>query len=203
MPILCQNFYENSILENSISLETTEALRPEFDFFNLQNQQLEASQIIVSKSNLPKLNAFIQGGYGNPALNMLNNSFEAFYVTGIRLNWTLFDWNKTKKEKEVLEISKQLIASEKETFQLNLNRQLQETDFEIQKINQQLKSDEEIIDLRQKIVKSSEAQMKNGVITTSEYLNEIDKLFESKNNQKSHQIQLQLTQANYQIIKGN
>ena len=66
---------------------------------------------------------------------MLNNSFEAFYVTGIRLNWTLFDWNKTKKEKEVLEISKQLIASEKETFQLNLNRQLQETDFEIQKIN--------------------------------------------------------------------
>jgi outer membrane protein TolC len=134
---------------------------------------------------------------------MLNNSFEAFYVTGIRLNWTLFDWNKTKKEKEVLEISKQLIASEKETFQLNLNRQLQETDFEIQKINQQLKSDEEIIDLRQKIVKSSEAQMKNGVITTSEYLNEIDKLFESKNNQKSHQIQLQLTQANYQIIKGN
>ena len=45
--------------------------------------------------------------------------------------------------------------------------------------------------------------MKNGVITTSEYLNEIDKLFESKNNQKSHQIQLQLTQANYQIIKGN
>ena len=109
----------------------------------------------------------------------------------------------TKKEKEVLEIPKQLIASEKETFQLNLNRQLQETDFEIQKINQQLKSDEEIIDLRQKIVKSSEAQMKNGVITTSEYLNEIDKLFESKNNQKSHQIQLQLTQANYQIIKGN
>ena len=83
------------------------------------------------------------------------------------------------------------------------NSQLQETDFEIQKINQQLKSDEEIIDLRQKIVKSSEAQMKNGVITTSEYLNEIDKLFESKNNQKSHQIQLQLTQANYQIIKGN
>ncbi len=197
------NFDENTILENSISLETTEALRPEFDFFNLQNQQLEASQIIVSKSNLPKLNAFIQGGYGNPALNMLNNSFEAFYVAGIRLNWTLFDWNKTKKEKEVLEISKQLIASEKETFQLNLNRQLQETDFEIQKINQQLKSDEEIIDLRQKIVKSSEAQMKNGVITTSEYLNEIDKLFESKNNQKSHQIQLQLTQANYQIIKGN
>ena len=123
-------------------------------------------------------------------------------MTGIKLNWTLFDWNKTKKEKEVLEISKQIVASEKETFEVNQKRQLQEINFEIGKMETQLKSDKEIIQLREKIVRSAEAQMKNGVITSSDYLNEVTQLFESKITEKTHQIQLQLAKANHQIIKG-
>lgn len=178
------------------------ALRPEIELFELQNQQIEASQKVISTTNAPKLNAFVQGGYGNPALNMLNNSFETFYMTGVRLNWTLFDWNKTKKEKEVLEISKQLIASEKETFELNQKRQLQEINFEIGKIEDQLKSDNEIIQLREKIVRSADSQMKNGVITSSDYLNEVTQLFESKITEQTHRIQLFLAKANHQIIKG-
>lgn len=178
------------------------ALRPELELFELQNQQIEASQRVIATTNAPKLNAFLQGGYGNPALNMLNNSFETFYMTGVKLNWTLFDWNKTKKEKEVLEISKQIVASEKETFKVNQKRQLQEINFEIGKMETQLKSDKEIIQLREKIVRSAEAQMKNGVITSSDYLNEVTQLFESKITEKTHQIQLQLAKANHQIIKG-
>ena len=178
------------------------ALRPEIELFELQNQQIEASQKVISTTNAPKLNAFVQGGYGNPALNMLNNSFETFYMTGVRLNWTLFDWNKTKKEKEVLEISKQLIASEKETFEVNQKRQLQEINFEIGKIEDQLKSDNEIIQLREKIVRSAEAQMKNGVITSADYLYEVTQLFESKITEQTHRIQLFLAKANHQIIKG-
>ena len=176
--------------------------RPELELFELQKQQIEASQKVIATSNAPKLNAFLQGGYGNPALNMLNISFETFYMTGIKLNWTLFDWNKTKKEKEVLEISKQIVASEKETFEVNQKRQLQEINFEIGKMETQLKSDKEIIQLREKIVRSAEAQMKNGVITSSDYLNEVTQLFESKITEKTHQIQLQLAKANHQIIKG-
>lgn len=178
------------------------AIRPELELFALQNQQIEASQKVIATTNAPKLNAFLQGGYGNPALNMLSNSFETFYMTGIRLNWTLFDWNKTKKEKEVLEISKELIASEKETFEVNQKRQLQEINFEIGKIEDQLKSDSEIIQLREKIVRSTDAQMRNGVITSSEYLNEVIQLFESKITEQTHRIQLFLAKANHQIIKG-
>lgn len=178
------------------------AIRPELELFDFQNQQIEASKKVIATANSPKLNAFVQGGYGNPALNMLNNSFETFYITGVRLNWTLFDWNKTKKEKEVLEISKQIVASEKETFELNQKRQLQDINFEIGKIEEQLKSDSEIIQLREKILSSADAQMKNGVITSSDYLNEVTQLFESKINEENHRIQLYLAKANYRIIKG-
>lgn len=197
------NFNENTELVENIKTINASNNRPEYELFELQNQQIEANKNLISKSNAPKINAFAQGGYGNPALNMLNNSFEAFYMTGIRLNWTLFDWNKTKKEKEALEISKQLIETEKETFEINLNRQLQEVDFEMERIQQQLKSDTEIIQLREKIVRSAEAQMKNGVITSSDYLNEVTQLFEAKINEQTHKVQFELAKANYQIIKGN
>ncbi len=197
------NFNENTELVENIKTINASNNRPEYELFELQNQQIDANKNLISKSNAPKVNAFAQGGYGNPALNMLNNSFETFYMAGIRLNWTLFDWNKTKKEKEALEISKQLIETEKETFEINLNRQLQEVDFEMERIQQQLKSDTEIIQLREKIVRSAEAQMKNGVITSSDYLSEVTQLFEAKINEQTHKVQLNLSKANYQIIKGN
>ncbi|MEZ4853325.1 TolC family protein [Flavobacterium sp.] len=197
------NFNEDTELVENITTLSVEGNRPEYELFELQNQQIDANKNLISKSNAPKVNAFAQGGYGNPALNMLNNSFETFYMAGIRLNWTLFDWNKTKKEKEALEISKQLIEIEKETFEINLNSQLQEMNFEIERIKEQLVSDNEIVQLREKIVRSAEAQMKNGVITSSDYLNEVTQLFEAKINEQTHKVQLELAKANYQIIKGN
>ncbi|MGG7033675.1 MAG: TolC family protein [Flavobacterium sp.] len=196
-------FDENTVLSDpTIAVAQKEITRPELAFYDLQNQQLETSKNVVSKSNFPKINAFAQMGYGNPGLDMLKNEFTTFYITGLKLNWNILDWNKTKKDLVALDFSKQLIANEKETFELNVRMQLQETEKEIQKIEELISSDKDIILLREKIVKSADSQMRNGVITTSEYLNEVTQLFESKNNQKTHEVQLNLTKANYQIIQG-
>ncbi|WP_321538524.1 TolC family protein [Flavobacterium piscinae] len=95
-----QVFHPTTILSQPTHFETERSgIRPELVLYDLQNQQVEAAQKVIETTHAPKLNAFLQGGYGNPALNMLNNSFETFYMTGLRLNWTLFEWNKTKKKK--------------------------------------------------------------------------------------------------------
>lgn len=176
--------------------------RPELKLFDLQNEQIEVSKNVISKNNLPKVNAFGQAGYGNPGLNMLDNSFQTFYVVGLRANWNVFDWNKSKTEKQALSISEAITTTEKETFLLNNNLQLQEMENEINKLEEVLKTDLEIIDLREYVVKSSDAQLKNGVITSSEYLVELTNLYEAKTNQKLHEIQLALAKANYQVNKG-
>jgi outer membrane protein TolC len=177
--------------------------RPELKLYDLQSQQIENSSVILSKNQLPKINAFGQAGYGNPGLNMLDNSFQPFYVLGIKANWTVFDWNKTKSEKQALSVAKEIVNTEKETFQLNTQMQLQEFENEINKQEEILKTDAEIIDLREYILKSADAQLKNGVITSSEYMAEFTNLYEAKTNQKGHEIQLELAKANYQVIKGN
>ncbi len=179
-----------------------EGIRPELTLFDLQQEQLEFSKNLISKSRLPKVSAFGQAGYGNPGLNMLDNSFQPFYIVGIRANWNVFDWGKNKKDLLALDIAQDIVATEKETFELNNKIELQQMDNEISKIEQLLESDLEMIKTREKIVQTSDAQMKNGVITTSEYLTEFIRLFEAKNTLKTHEVQLSLAKSNYEIIKG-
>ncbi|MEZ7504474.1 TolC family protein [Flavobacterium sp. Arc2] len=177
--------------------------RPELQLFDLQNEQIEISKNTISKNNLPRVNAFGQAGYGNPGLNMLDNSFQTFYMLGLKANWNVFDWNKSKKEKDALVISEAIVTTEKEIFLLNNNLQLQEMENEVNKLKEVISTDTDIISLREYVVKSSDAQLRNGVITSSDYLVELTNLYEAKTNQKLHEIQLLLAKANYQVIKGN
>ena len=196
---------ENAILDKSaININpSAQNNRPELSFFQLQNEQIEASKNVISKSNIPKINAFGTAGYGNPGLNMIENSFQPIFLVGLRANWNVFDWNKTRSEKQALAISADIVASEKEAFLLNNNMQLQDINNEIQKSETIITSDVEIITLREDVVKAADAQLKNGVITTSEYLVEFTNLYEAKTNQKVHEIQLELAKANYLVAKGN
>ena len=176
--------------------------RPELQLFDLQNEQLDASKEAIDKANLPKVNAFGQAGYGNPGLNMLDNSFQPFYIVGLKANWNVFDWNKSKIEKQLLQVSESMIETEKETFLLNTQLQLQEMESEINKLQAIIKTDAEIIQLRERILKTADAQLRNGVINSAAYVVEITNLFEAKTLQKTHEIQLALAHANYQVTIG-
>ena len=193
---------ETTVVQPQFTTSNSNSIRPEIAFFDLQNEQLEFSKNTLAKSVLPKINAFGQAGYGNPGLNMLDNSFQTFYVVGVKANWNVFDWGKNKTDQKVLDLSKEIVSSEKETFELNNKMQLQEMESEIKKIEQILQNDTDLIQLREKILNSSNAQMKNGVITTSEYLIEFTNLFEAKNVLKTHEVQLATAKSNFEIIKG-
>ena len=177
--------------------------RPEQELFNLKKSQIDHSAMLLKKNRLPKIYGFAQGGYGNPGINPLDNSFQPFYIVGLKLNWNVFDWEKSKKQTQVLEINKQIIDSESSEFELKTRMMVDQQYLEIQKYDEFIKSDQTIIDLRKEILKTSESQLKNGVITSSDYVEKLTDLYEAQTNLKTHQIQRLLAQANYNVIKGN
>lgn len=202
--LIGENISTNIILDNpeiSINLET-KISRPELDLFQLQKNQIEASEQIIAKKNRPKLSGFATGGYGNPGLNMLDNSFQTYYIAGLKLNWNVFDWNSTKKQRKSLQVNKEIIDSEQETFELNTSIELTKHQSEISKILEIIASDEDIINLRRKILETSSSQLKNGVITASAYITELTNLYEAENNLKTHNTQLSYAKANYNTTKG-
>lgn len=195
-------FDSKTILEKPNTILSTTGTRPELKLFDLQQAQIEVSKEIVSKAYFPKLNAFGQAGYGNPGLNMWNNSFEGFFIVGLKLNWNVVDWNKSKVDKRALEIAKEIVFAEKETFELNNQMQLNELQSEITKMKEIIETDSKIIEMREKVIKVFDSQFRNGVITSSEYLTELDHLFDAKTNQKIHETQLELAKINYKNTLG-
>lgn len=205
MMLNLENLTQTAIAESTIFTEIssyTPIKRPEYEYFQSKLNELETAKAITLKSRLPRISAFGQLGYGNPGLNMLKNDFTGYYITGVRLNWNVFDWNKSKKNIQVLKVSDAMIANEKEVFELNRKIQMEEALTEIEKLTNQTAKDNQILVLREKILTSADAQMRNGVITSADYLTELTRLFEAKINRKTHEIQKQLAEANYKIIKG-
>ncbi len=191
--------FQNPLVE--IPLET-DLNRPELELFQLKREEIESSEALMAKQNIPKLLGFATGGYGNPGLNVLDNSFQPFYTVGIKLNWNVFDWSSNKKQRESLSINKDIVNTESETFELNTNIELNQQQKEIEKIEGFISSDLEIINLRKEVLQSADSQLKNGVITSSAYITELTNLYEDENTLVKHNIQLQLAKANYNVIKG-
>ena len=191
--------FQNPLVETPIK---TELNRPELELFQIKREEIESNDALLAKQNSPKLLGFATGGYGNPGLNMLDNSFQPFYTVGIKLNWNVFDWNSNKKQRQSLAINKDIVDTETETFTLNTNIELNQQQKEMNKIEGFISSDLEIINLRKDVLKSADSQLKNGVITSSAYITELTNLYEDENTLIKHKIQLQLAKANYNVIKG-
>lgn len=198
-PLSISTTFQNPLVEIPINSELN---RPELELFQLKKEEIESNEALLAKQNTPKLMGFATGGYGNPGLNMLDNSFQAFYTVGVKLNWKLFDWNTTKKQRKSLSITKDIIDTETETFKLNTSSELNRQQKEIEKLEALISSDIEIIKLREEVLKSADSQLKNGVITASAYITELTNLYEDENTLIQHKIQLQLAKANYNIVKG-
>ena len=192
--------FQNPEITNDLS---SEIHRPELDLFQLQKAQIETAEKVISKKNNPKIVSFATGGYGNPGLNMLDNSFQPYYLAGIQLNWNVFDWNSAKKEIKSLQINKDIVDNQQEIFKLSTSIELNQQISEINKITAFIQTDLQIIELRKEILATADSQLKNGVITASAYITELTNLYEAENNWSDHQIQLIMAKANYQITKGN
>ncbi|MDO9261224.1 MAG: TolC family protein, partial [Flavobacteriaceae bacterium] len=102
-----------------------------------------------------------------------------------------------------LQINKDLVDNQQEIFELNTAIELEQHQSEINKLTSFMQVDLQIIELQSAILAAADAQLKNGVITTSAYITALTHLYEQENNWRDHQIQLIMAKANYQITKGN
>lgn len=186
---------QNPLLSQTIS-------RPEITVFDNQSKNLEIQNDLLKAKNRPKFNLFVQGGYGRPALNMLSNKFEAYYIGGLRMNWSLGGLYTLKNEKAMIAINRKNIDVQKEVFLFNTDFTLKQQNAEIRKLQELLVADDEIINLRAEIKSSANAQLENGVITSNDYVREVNAEDQARENKVLHEIQLLMAQYAQQTTVG-
>ncbi len=189
------------VLPESITVNN-EIVRPELDLFEARMHGIDVQTSLINSRNLPRLNLFVQGGYGSPALNMLNPDADTWYIAGIRFSYPLSGFYTMKKEKLINEIAKKNILLQKDAFIFNTNLQTTREDVQIEKTNQLIQTDDEIVKLRESVKQSSLSQLENGVITSSDYIREVTAYDQAVQSKLLHEIQLLLSQYNRVLITG-
>jgi len=176
--------------------------RPELKLFDLQKDRLTGMDKLTETKTKPRLLGFGTLGYGRPGLNMLSNDFKGYAMFGAKLSWNVWNWNQTNNERQVLGVQKSIIETQKDSFNQNLKIALQNNQSEINKYQSLIESDNQIIQLRDEIALESASQLDNGVITSSEYLTQVNEELQARLNLKTHQVKLTQAKINYLITLG-
>lgn len=177
--------------------------RPEITYYDIQKKALDVQEKQLESGYLPKLNAFIQGAYGRPTLNIVDNKFGAWWLGGVRLSWSLGSLYSLKNNRQLLDINRQNLDVSKETFLFNTGMSLQQQHQDIDKFAVLINQDDNAIALRSAVRKSAQAQLDNGVITVHEYISQLNAENLAKQSRILHSIQLLQAQYNYKNTSGN
>jgi outer membrane protein TolC len=202
-------FVHKSINETSVFdkppviISPIEIKRPELSLFDSRSKILDEQNNLITAQNNPKLSFFAQGGFGKPAFNILSNDFDPFYIGGLRLSFPLTGFYTVKNNRSLINIKKQNINIEKETFLFNTQFTLKQQNADITKLQQFLKLDDEIIPLRENVKKAALAQLENGVINSGDYLREVNAEDNARQTKILHEIQLLLAQYKVLNTTGN
>lgn len=190
-----------TVPEKALISETNN--RSELKLFEAQKNLIETQKKMINSKNTPKLGAFFQGGYGKPGFNMLKNEFDVFYMAGVRLNIPISGFYTKKNDLNLLKNQAQDIDIQKENFLFNLNFTEIQQKSELEKIQQLIDKDDELIALRKSIKKASLAQLENGVINTNDYLRDVNAEEQATLAKINHEIQYLLTQYNLKAQLNN
>ncbi len=184
-------------------LESDSILRPEIELLSKQQEVLQANSNILKKSLMPKVVGFGQVGYGRPGFNMLSNEFDSFYYVGAKLSWDLWDWGEVKKQQEILSIQGSILDNQKDQILQDLDLLIDQRKSSIDRINKQLQNDKKIVELYKKILDASSSKLDNGVITTTDYLSDVYKLYQAQIDMENRNIQKMKLNAELQIVTGS
>ncbi|MBL7960702.1 TolC family protein [bacterium] len=176
--------------------------RPEFAAFDLSRKKIDRSIELTGRRNLPKISAFLQLSYARPGINAFDNTFQKYYIAGLRASWTFWNWNTDSRDKEILKQQQLIISTQEEAFTKNISIAAQKNLSEIDKLQELIKLDRDIIALRKKVTQQLSSQLDNGVVTSSEYLTELNAEHQASLTLESHKIQLIKAQKDYLITIG-
>ena len=95
------------------------------------------------------------------------------------------------------------IASQRETFLLNTKLTQTQQSAEMVKFKNLYKTDLQIINIREKILRTAKVQLENGLITTIDYVKFLNDVSKAKQTQLLHETQLLLALYNLKITTGN
>ena len=158
----------------SVPDEVTTADNPELMLIESRSTSLMARNELLSAQRSPHLGAFGQAGFGLPnPYNFFDTELSSYYMIGIRASWVIWDWSKTSLDRRNLELNRMMITEQKNQKELEIRSELIQLRANELVLLRSLNRDQEMLEIRREIRELSEVQLDQGIITHSDFLEEL------------------------------
>lgn len=175
--------------------------RPELSLLDSRRQANEALEGTVRASLMPRIGFFAQGYYGYPGLDyfksMMNREMSLNLLAGIKMSWSIGSLYTRDNRLRELRLSADEISVDRDIFLFNTEMQTRSQLTRIRTLEDLIKEDSRIVELRGNVRKAAEAQLDNGVIDATDLLSKITDENQARLTAIYHEIQL--TQTIYQL----
>ena len=177
--------------------------RPELELFQLQKIQIASQESLIEASRKPKVNLFLQAGLGYPhPLNFFDDSFSPFAIGGIGFSWAITDWKKSKVDRQLLSVQAQLVDNQRDVFLGQIAKIKSPYQDRLQTLNQLSDQGQQIVQLQQGILQTFSSQVDQGIITSTDYIEQLNKTTQAELNLELYRIQMEQLKTEYLTLLG-
>jgi len=175
--------------------------RPQMRLFDAQMKKITSQEYAVRASVMPRIGAFISGYYGYPGYNMFKNmqkrdpSFNL--MAGVKVTWNFGSLYTRRNTLDKLQLQRQQIETNRETFLFNNNIAQTESASQIASLREVMQNDARIVELRRSVIRAAQSQLRNGVIDANALLVKVTEAELAENDLLLHNIEL--TKAIYNL----
>ena len=176
--------------------------RPEYGQFSATRERLSKQEALDAAQDKPRVSAFGRVGYGRPGLNMLSSSFDAYWLAGVQVQWSPWNWGTTDRDRQALEIQREIVSTNEASFTESLRRGIQQSIATIAGLDSSLVVDDQIVALRERIEGETRVKLNEGVVTSAEYTDRSTALLNARLTRIQHRVQRAQAQANLLTVIG-
>lgn len=168
--------------------------RPELELIKYKQQNIAAQTRLANSAVMPRINLFAQGFYGQPGMNffkdMTQDKWSLNGVVGVQLQWNIGGFYNLKGNKQKIALAQNRLDVQRDVFIYNIGLKNAEEENAIERMNNVMRQDQEIIYLRQTIREAYEAKLENGVANVNDLLGKISDENRAKIDGILHKIEL-------------
>jgi outer membrane protein TolC len=177
-------------------------IRPEYEQFARTRELLQRQEQAVSARDKPRLSAFGRAGYGRPGLNALSIDFDSYWLAGVQVQWTPWSWGTTRRERELLALQRQVVETEEAAFRERIERSTAFDLATIDRLESALAIDDQIIALRERIVRETLRRFQEGVVTSAEYVDRQTDVLNARLTRAAHRVELAEARTRFLTLVG-
>jgi len=154
--------------------------RPEYGGFTASRMVLTQQASLIDAQTMPQLSAFGRLGYGRPGLNAFDVNFAPYWLAGVEVQWTPWNWGTTRRQHDSLQVQHDILATNEAAFAAQLVRAVQGDLASIDQLDATLRLDDSIVVLREQIGRETAIRLAEHAVTTAEYIDRSTELLQAR-----------------------